>query len=71
MLELVAIIVASIAVGKGAEMDDRSPLVWGGICFALAIIISMFMPAPYIGAALGAIATFLIMFAINLTQRKV
>jgi len=46
MLELLMLFFVCLAMGKVADADGRSSLIWGGITFVLCIV-SLSIPLPY------------------------
>ena len=57
MFEIIAIIAASVALGRFAESQGDSALKWGGITFAACLVSLLLIPIPFLRIliALGAV----------------
>ena len=60
MFEFVAIIAASIGMGRFAEADRSEGLKWGAITFGLCLL-SLFIPLPFLRVLLACIIAFVLM----------
>ncbi|HEX8465866.1 MAG TPA: hypothetical protein VF627_14715 [Abditibacterium sp.] len=60
MFEFIAIIAASIAIGRFAETDRGEGLKWGGITFGLCLL-SLFIPMPFLRVLVACGLSFVLM----------
>ena len=63
----IAMIVASVVImSRVADAEERSPIFWSALTFALCLVCSKCLPFPFINIAIGLALSFGTMFALKL-----
>ena len=69
MLGIAMLVASCVVMFKVAEAEDRSGLVWAGLTLLACLGCSALIPLPFVGVAVGLVASFAAMFALNLFTR--
>jgi hypothetical protein len=68
LIETVLIIGVCVIIGRAAELDGHSPVVWATITFALCIM-SLALPFPLIGVLMAGATAYVAKFVYNLRRK--
>lgn len=69
MLEWLVIIAAIVATVRIADMEGRSPVIWGAITFCLCFL-SFMIPLPFIRIGIALAVAYGSMFACKLISER-
>ena len=69
MLVWVGAVLAAIVMGKAAEMDQRSPLLWGLLTFLFCVVVSLFLRIGLLVPIVGLGVSFILMLILNLAKK--
>jgi hypothetical protein len=69
-MAMLTIIAAITIMAKAAEMEGRSPEVWGIVTFLLCLLCSWIIPLPLINIVIGLVISFLALFATKVIEEK-
>ena len=57
-----------VVMYRVADAEDRSPILWGAITFALCFGSMFIIPLPFINIFIGLVVSFLSMFILNVVR---
>ena len=69
MLGWIMIFAGVTIMVKAAETEGRSTVLWGTVTAVLCIGCSIFIPFPLFSIIIGLVASYLLMFAMNVIRK--
>ena len=69
MLELILAVVMVVTMGKIADVDGQSPVLWGGAAIG-ALFVCFFIPLPYARVLIAAALTGAAMVVYKVARNK-
>jgi hypothetical protein len=60
---------AVFIMAKVAHMEERSPILWGGITFLICVATTITIPLPFISMIIGLAISFTAMFVVKLLEK--
>jgi hypothetical protein len=67
-MELLLLIGASVVMGKIANADNSSGIIWGSVCFVLCLG-SLVIPLPFLPIGIACAATVGAMIAVKMLRK--
>ncbi len=70
MLYILPSLAAAVFIGKVADSEGRSTVIWGALTFALCFTGPMIFPFPFLSVIGATVAAFVLLALCNVIGRK-